>query len=144
MMYNIFYIFLYYIIDIIVNTIYLPQFKNSFSNELVNNNIIFNYYIHHITIFVLYIYFFYFTSLLVNYKKNNDDSLSLSLIYSKYLIGIVSNNKLKLYEHESSRNVMWLFATPLMIKMYADANNMELIETNIQYHLLPTIINTII
>ena len=144
MIYNILYVFLYYSIDILINTVYLSQFKTSFSNELVSNNVIFNYYIHHMAIFILYVYIFYMTSLIVNYKKTNDDSLSLSLIYSKYLIGIVSNNNLKLYEHESSRNVMWLFATPLMIKMYADANDMKLIETNIQYHLLPTIINTII
>jgi class 3 adenylate cyclase len=144
MIYNLLYVFLYCTVDVLVNTLYLSQFKNSFSNELVSNNLIFNYYIHNIALFVLYIYAFYIASLIVNYKENNKHSLSLSLIYSKYLINTISNNELKMYEHESSRNVMWLFATPLMIKMYSDANNMELIETNIHWHVIPTIANMLV
>jgi class 3 adenylate cyclase len=144
MIYNLLYVFLYCNIDVLVNKLYLSQFKDSFSNELVNNNVIFNHYIHYIAIFVLYIYAFHIALLLMNYKENNKHSLSLSLIYSKYLIDIVSNNEVKLYEHESSRNVMWLFATPLMIKMYSDANNMALMETNIHYHIVPALANVIV
>ncbi len=144
MIYNFLYVFLYCITDVLVNTLYLSQFKNFFSNELVSNNIIFNYYIYNVALFVLYIYSFYIASLIINYKENNKHSLSLSLIYSKYLINIISSSNLKLYEHESSRNVMWLFATPLMIKMYSDANNMELMDTNIHWHLIPVIANTIV
>ena len=39
---------------------------------------------------------------------------------------------------------MWVFATPLMIKMYADANDMKLIETNFHYHIIPTVTNMIV
>lgn len=93
---------------------------------------------------MLNIYICYIYSLLKNYKENNKNSLSLSLIYSKYLIDTITNNNLTLYEHESSRNVMWLFATPLMIKMYADANYMQIFETDIHYHLIPVITNIIV
>jgi class 3 adenylate cyclase len=36
---------------------------------------------------------------------------------------------------------MWLFATPLMIQIYCDVNHMKLIDTNIQYHIIPVAIN---
>lgn len=143
MIYNLLYIFLYCNIDILINSFYLSQFENP-SSELLSNNIIIKYCIYYMAIFVLYIYIFYIASLLNNYKETNKDSLTLSLIYSKYLIGIISSNQLTLYGHESSRNVMWLFTTPLMIKMYSDSNNMKLIETNIHYHLIPVVTNMLI
>jgi len=144
MTYNLLYVFLYYIVDILINKFYLSQFKQYFSDELIKNDIVFNFYIYYISIFILYIYIFYICSLLNNYKENNNNSLSLALIYSKYLTDTISSSTLKLYEHESSRNVMWVFATPLMIKIYADANNMKLIETNIHYHIIPVVTNMIV
>lgn len=141
MIYNILYLFLYYVTDIFINKYYLLKFKDPLSDDQVNN---YNYYIYYACLFVLYIYFIYIVSLLINFKTNNKTSLTLSLIYSKYLFNIVSNNELKLYEHESIRNVMWLFTTPVMIKMYSDANNMKLIETNIHYHLIPVVTNMLV
>ena len=39
---------------------------------------------------------------------------------------------------------MWLFATPLMLKMYCDVNNIRLIDINIYYHVIPVAINLFI
>jgi len=53
------------------------------------------------------------------------------------------NSDIKLYEYEFSRNVMWLFTTPLLLKMYCDTNYMKLSDINIQYHMIPITINVI-
>ena len=47
-------------------------------------------------------------------------------------------------QYESNRNMMWLFATPFMLKMYCDINNLKLHEINIQYHIIPTAIHIFI
>jgi class 3 adenylate cyclase len=39
---------------------------------------------------------------------------------------------------------MWLFATPLMLQMYCDVNNINLHTINIQYHIIPVAINVCI
>jgi class 3 adenylate cyclase len=49
-----------------------------------------------------------------------------------------------LSQHEFSRNIMWLFATPLMLKMYCDINTITLRDINIQYHVIPVVINVFI
>jgi len=36
---------------------------------------------------------------------------------------------------------MWLFATPLMLKMYCNINNLKLRDINIHYHIIPIVIN---
>jgi class 3 adenylate cyclase len=45
---------------------------------------------------------------------------------------------------EFSRNIMWLFATPLMLQMYCDVNTIKLKDINIQYHIIPVAINVFI
>jgi hypothetical protein len=39
---------------------------------------------------------------------------------------------------------MWLFTTPLMLKMYCDMNNLKLYNIKIQYHIISVIINILI
>jgi class 3 adenylate cyclase len=36
---------------------------------------------------------------------------------------------------------MWVFATPLMLKMYCDVNNMSVTQIDIHYHILPVCVN---
>jgi hypothetical protein len=36
---------------------------------------------------------------------------------------------------------MWLFATPLMLKMYCDINIIKLRDINIHCHVIPVVIN---
>jgi class 3 adenylate cyclase len=42
-------------------------------------------------------------------------------------------------EYEISRSVMWAFTTPLMLKMYCNANELTLKDINIKYHLITII-----
>ena len=54
------------------------------------------------------------------------------------------NDNITLYQHEFSRNIMWLFTTPLMLRMYCDVNSVKLRDINIQYHVIPIAINVFI
>jgi class 3 adenylate cyclase len=65
-------------------------------------------------------------------------------VYIKYTLSSVLSNGITLRQHEFSRNIMWLFATPLMLKMYCDVNNLKLQDINIHYHIIPTAINIFI
>jgi class 3 adenylate cyclase len=39
-------------------------------------------------------------------------------------------------EYELNRGVMWIFSTPLMLKMYCDANDLSVWDINIHYHII--------
>jgi len=54
------------------------------------------------------------------------------------------NDNMNLCQLECSRNVMWLFATPLMLKMYCDVNNINIQSINIHCHIIPVVINVFI
>jgi len=146
MLLYILYVYLYCSFDVLIHKMY--YFYYIFPEMNTNNTdiIFYNPYTYNIAIFSLYIYITYIGFLLtqIKQKNNNNHSLLLSLIYSKYLFNFISNRNLTIYEHEISRNNMWLFTTPIMIKMYADKNNMSIYETNIHYHLIPAISNILI
>jgi class 3 adenylate cyclase len=74
----------------------------------------------------------------------NNTSLALTFIFIKYTLNILLNENMTMSEFEFSRYIMWLFTTPLMLKMYCDTNNLKLNEINIQYHIIPVIINIFI
>jgi class 3 adenylate cyclase len=94
--------------------------------------------------FGLSIYFIYLIKNIIYYNATNNYSILLALIYIKYTLNILLQNNMTLYEYEFNRNIMWLFATPLMIKMYCNVNNLKLRESYIQYHIIPVIINIFI
>jgi len=39
-------------------------------------------------------------------------------------------------EYELNRGIMWIFTTPIMLKMYCDANDLSLWDINIHYHII--------
>jgi class 3 adenylate cyclase len=94
--------------------------------------------------FGLSIYFIYLIKNIIYYNATNNYSILLALIYIKYTLNIILQNNMTLYEYEFNRNIMWLFATPLMIKMYCNVNNLKLRESYIQYHIIPVVINIFI
>jgi len=49
---------------------------------------------------------------------------------------ILENNLIGIYQYEFKRTVMWLFTTPLILKLYCDINNLKLVEVNAQYHVI--------
>jgi len=72
-------------------------------------------------------------------RINDDNGVLLSFIYSKYIIDILTNANMHVYQHEIARVVMWTFTTPIMLKMYTDVNQIKLTDINIHYHLIAMI-----
>jgi hypothetical protein len=66
----------------------------------------------------------------------NKPSIGLLCIYIKYLLDIITNNNMSLLEYEMSRTIMWVFTTPLMLRMYCEANNLTLWDINVLFHVV--------
>ena len=142
-MFTLLYIFIYYNIDGILNKLYLSN-QICDQNELIKHNLEFNYSITQVNIFALTIYSIYLIKNILNYNSINKPSFVLALVYLKYTLTSLLSENITLCQYDFSRNIMWLFTTPLMIKMYCDANNIELFTMNIQYHVIPVVINIFI
>ena len=144
MIYLILYVFLYCNADDILNKLYLSNYSTILNNELIQHNSNFYYSITNLNLFVLTFYSIYFISKFVCHKSINRYSTALALVYIKYTINTLVKVNMTLSQHEFSRNVMWLFATPLMLKMYCDINSIKLRDINIQCHILPITVNIFI
>ena len=144
MIYLILYVFLYCNADDVLNKLYLSNYSTTLNNELIQNNSNFYYSITNLNLFVLSIYSIYLINKVLYYKSTNMTSTTLALVYIKYILNSILSDNTTLYQHEFSRIVMWLFATPLMLKMYCDINNIKLRDINIQCHILPVAVNIFI
>ncbi len=138
MLYILCYIFIYCNIDDILNRYLLI---NSDTSELMVTNIDFYYSIKKINEIMLIIYIAYVLSTVFISKTNNKYSLALSLIYMKYSLNIFIVPNMTLFDYGFRRTIMWAFTTPLMIKLYADANHLAIQEIGMQYNTMATIIN---
>ena len=140
------YLFLYCNIDNIFNKLYFSIYDASiFNNEMIINNSYFYYSINNICSFILCVYCIFIMKDFIYFNSINKYSMSLSLIYIKYLLHILLNFKdIHLFEYEINRIIMWLFSTPLMLKMYCEINNMKIQDIKIHYHIVPLIINVFI
>jgi class 3 adenylate cyclase len=49
---------------------------------------------------------------------------------------ILESNLIGIYQYEFKRTVMWLFTTPLILKLYCDINNLKLVDVNAHYHII--------
>ena len=144
MIYLILYVFLYCNADDVLNKLYLSNYSTTLNNELIQNNSNFYYSITNLNLFVLSIYSIYLINKVLFYKSTNIASIALSMIYMKYILNSILSDNITLYQHEFSRIVMWLFATPLMLKMYCDINSIKLRDINIQCHIIPVAVNIFI
>ena len=141
MIYLILCVFLYCNADDILNKLYLSNYSRTLNNELIQNNSNFYYSITNLNLFVLTFYFIYFVTKVVCHKSINTYSTALALVYIKYTMNTLFKVNLTLSQYEFSRNIMWLFATPLMLKMYCDINSIKLRDINIHCHVIPVVIN---
>ena len=144
MIYILFYVFLYCNADIVLNKLYLSNYSTTLNNELIQTNSNFYYSITNLNLFVLSVYSMYLIKNVIYYKSINKTSNALALVYIKYTINIFLSDNMTVSQFEFSRNIMWLFATPLMLKMYCDVNTIKLQDINIQYHIIPVAINVFI
>jgi hypothetical protein len=138
------YVFLYCNSDTILNKLYLSEYTTITNNESIQSNANFYYSIINLQLFSLSVYLIYIIKVLAKYNKINNTSIALAFVYVKYTLNILLNSNMTLSQYEFSKNIMWLFATPLMLKMYCDVNNLHLRDINIHCHLIPIAINILI
>ena len=141
MIYILFYFFLYCNTDIVLNKLYLSNYSTFLNNELIQNNSNFYNFIINLNFFILSVYSIYFIKNVIDYKSINNISNALALIYIKYIINLIFYDNMTLSQFEMSRYIMWLYTTPLMLKMYCNVNNIKLQDINIQCHIIPTLLN---
>ena len=144
MIYILFFVFLYCNADIVLNKLYLSNYSTTLNNELIQTNSNFYYSITNLNLFVLSVYSIYLITNLIDYKSINKTSNALALVYIKYTINTLLSDNMTVSQFEFSRNIMWLFATPLMLKMYCDVNTIKLQDIKIHYHIIPVAINVFI
>ena len=147
MLFYVCYLFLYCNIDELLNRFYLSNFDiTSFDTYHIDiqHNKQFYYSLTTINQFILSIYAFYIFYYLFVSKMKNMNSLILAFIYFKYTLTIFLNDKINLFDYEYSRAVMWVFATPLMLKMYCETNNLKLNDIRFYNHYVPCVLNVII
>lgn len=139
------YVFLYCNADIVLNKLYLNRYSNNTNTALIQENTHFYYTIINLNLFVLFVYSIYVMKNYIYNSSINKTSNALALIYIKYTLNsYFFGSTMTLDELVFSRNIMWLFATPLMLKMYCEVNNIKLQDINIHCHIIPTAINVFI
>jgi len=147
MIYFLLYFFFYCNADIILNKLYLSNYSSTLNNELIQTNSHFLYSITNLHLFSLVVYTIYTIYTIKNCMFFNSTTKLLNvlaLVYIKYTLNTLLFDNITLYQYEFSRNIMWLFATPLMLKMYCDVNYIRIYDINIQYHIIPALINVFI
>uniref|UniRef100_A0A6C0DAG0 Guanylate cyclase domain-containing protein n=1 Tax=viral metagenome TaxID=1070528 RepID=A0A6C0DAG0_9ZZZZ len=147
MLFNLLYLFSYCIIDDLLKWFYLSNFDLITIDTYhinIQTNANFYYTLTTINRFILSIYTFYIFYYLFVSKMKNIDSLILAFIYFKYTLSMFFSNNISLFEYEYSRAVMWVFATPIMLKMYCETNYLKLKDIRFNYHYVPCVLNVII
>ena len=146
MIHSLLYIFLYYNAEQLLNTFYFSNYKTNYyimNNDLIkNNNDYYNSMIH-LSIFIFVIYSIILIKQITYYNLINNRPLILAFIYLKYTMNIILNDNMTINEYIISRNIMWCFATPVMLIMYKNVNNISLKEIKIEYNIIPNILNTL-
>jgi len=95
--------------------------------------------------FILSVFVLFTTHLLFFSRIKNYTTYSLALIYLKYVMDtIIDNNVIGIYQYEFRRTVMWLFTTPLILKLYCDMNRLTLFDVNAHYHITTNAIHMIL
>jgi len=96
-------------------------------------------------IFILSVFSLFTVHLLFFSNIKNYTIYSLSFIYIKYVTDtIINSNAISIYQYEFRRTLMWLFTTPLILKLYCDMNNLTFKEINAPYHIVSNMIHIIL
>lgn len=137
------YILLYYNLEEIARKYYLSQFDITFHTEKMSTLEHYNILIY-MNLFVIYLYVIFIVKELLYYNYSHsyrNHNFGLAIIYIKYVMTMLINKNITLYEYEFSRYIMWIFGTPLKLKMFADINNLSLYDISIQYHVFSLLIH---
>ena len=134
------YVIFYYNINEIIKQIYLQYVIPSSSLEVISSKPELYFLLSTTSYFMIFFLYSYILCYRIFYLKQNDrNSLGLSFVYLKHILNIIINPNMSIMEYEVNRGIMWVFSTPLMLKMYCDANDIKLLDINIHYHLISII-----
>jgi hypothetical protein len=141
---NLFKLFLFTLFYYQLDTILKPCLYDKF--EIFQSEpFVFYPVIQSANIFILAIFTIFTTHLLIFSNIKNYTIYSLAFIYIKYVIdNIINNNNISIYQYEFKRTLMWLFTTPLILKLYCDMNNFTLIDVSAHYHIISNILHIIL
>ena len=133
------YVVLYYNIDKIFQTLYLPYLlSNNYienSNETISTNPELFFFLNITSYFMLFLYAYTLSYRMLILHTNDKISLGLSFLYIKYITDIILSPNITIQEYELERSVMWGFTTPLMLQMYCNTNDLTLYNINIHYYI---------
>jgi len=130
------YVVMYYNIDKLLQTLYLPYIIPNNNYEIISNNEGLYFLLKITSYFMLALHSYTLFYRLFVSTINDKNCVALSFIYTKHLRDILVSHNYTTMEYELNRGVMWVFTTPLMLKMYCDANDLSVWDINIHYHLI--------
>ena len=132
------YVVAYYNIDKIFQTIYLPYIIPNNYDMLYNHKELY-FLLEMTSYYMLLLYSYTLLFRLFISKTVNKYCILLSFIYTKHIIDIIVTPNMTMLEYEITRGIMWVFCTPVMLKMYCNTNNISLWDINTQYHIIAII-----
>lgn len=139
-----FYVVCYYNVDLLLQNLYLPYVVDVGSNDTIANygNLHFLFTI--TSYFMLFLYSYSLAYNIFFSKAIDRFSIGLTIVYIKFIVDIIIYPNMTLIEHEMHRGVMWVFATPLMLKMYCNSNDLSLQNINLHYHIIAIVPHVLI
>jgi len=137
------YILFYVYIDKILHLYYFDAIDQSHRecNTLISDHGEFMYVLTSFSQFTIGFYIIYMIYHVALSSSKNVYSITLSVIYLIYVLNSNFGDNIRLCQYEFARNIMWLFTTPVMLKMYTETNHITLFDINIGFHMTPLIIN---
>ena len=136
------YIVFYYNIDKVFQYIYLPSISENFYINTLSNNVELYFLLRITSYFMLILYSYKLLYRLLYLQLYDKFCTCLIFVYTKHIIDIILNRNMSIIEYELSRNIMWVFTTPIMLKMLCNTNDLSLQNINIHYHLLAIVPHT--
>jgi class 3 adenylate cyclase len=127
---------MYYNIDKLLQVLYIPYIIPNNNYDVLSNHETLYFLLKMTSYFMLALYSYTLSYKLLISKTSDKNSIALSFVYVKHLTDILVSPNYTTIEYELNRGVMWIFTTPLMLKMYCDANDLSLWDINIHYHLI--------
>lgn len=135
-------VILHNIFDSIMSKVYLPYISSlSITDYPINTETISSnkelYFILQITsMFMMALYLYQIVYRFFIKDSIDRNSIAISFIYIKHITDIIITPNMLMVNYELSRTIMWVFTTPLMLKMLSDENEITLNDINIKYHML--------
>ena len=136
------YVVLYYNIDRLFQTLYLPYINPTESQQLISTHAGLHFLLKSTSYFMMGLYTYNLIQRLLLYRREEKYSTALIFVYMNYILNIISIPNATLAQYELSRCMMWAFTCPIMLKMYIDANSLTFDDIN-AYYLIFAIVSNI-